>query len=360
MRFSVLLLLIFTSISSLASVDDTLPKGVSSKILAFPFVLRSPETSWGFGAASAFFFRPKKNDVKLRTSDINLIGLYTLKKQVVFVLGSTIFFPNEQKIFRFQGSYSYYPDKFWGLGNETSKNDREDYSLKQLFFNPQLIFKLYRNLFIGGSFELQNVEDFSYVRGGIFDVQEIPGREGGLAAGAGLLLTWDNRNNAYSPNKGVFAELNFTRFDKKLGSRFSFISSTLDLRKFISIGKSRTLGLQSFTRLTSGDTPIRYLSMLGGTEIMRGYYKGRYTDLNLAAFQAEIRQYLFWRLGVAAFAGIGQVGGKFADFGIDDFHFSYGAGIRILVHEKEKLNLRVDLGFGKNSSGAYVILKEAF
>jgi hypothetical protein len=42
------------------------------------------------------------------------------------------------------------------------------------------------------------------------------------------------------------------------------------------------------------------------------------------------------------------------------FHFSYGGGLRLLVHEKEKLNLRLDFGFGKGSSGIYVLLKEAF
>ena len=97
-----LVILIFSSLTlnCEASVDDTLPKGISSRFLVFPFLIRSPETSWGFGGAGAFFFKAKKNEDHLRTSDINLVSLYTLREQFVLVLGSTVFFPGEKEIGR--------------------------------------------------------------------------------------------------------------------------------------------------------------------------------------------------------------------------------------------------------------------
>ena len=343
-----------------ASVDDSLPRGVSSRFLTFPFILRSPETSWGFGGAGAFFFKAKKNEENLRTSDINLIGLYTLQKQTVIVLGSTVFFTGEREIFRFQSSFSNYPDRTWGLGNDSPESAKEKYSLKQIFFNPQLIFKLYKNLFIGAGIEIQDITDFSYTAGGVFDRQNIKGKSNGLASGAGIIFTWDSRNNAYSPGKGNFAEINITKFSEKLSSDFDFVNYQFDFRKYVSAGKNTVVGFHSLTKIAQGSTPIRYLSMLGGPEIMRGYYKGRYTDQNLFALQSEIRQYLFWRLGVAGFTSIGQVSDRIGNFGINDFHYTYGAGLRLIVQEKEKLNLRVDFGFGKNSHGVYVILKEAF
>jgi hemolysin activation/secretion protein len=120
------------------------------------------------------------------------------------------------------------------------------------------------------------------------------------------------------------------------------------------------LGVQSISRISEGHTPVRYFSLLGGTEIMRGYYKGRYAGKDMIAFQAEIRQYLFWRLGVVGFASAGQVSNSIKDFGTNDFHYSFGGGIRLMVNEKEKLNLRIDYGFAKQNHGVYVILKEAF
>jgi outer membrane protein assembly factor BamA len=278
----------------------------------------------------------------------------------VVVLGSTVFFPGEKMIFRGQTSYSYYPDKFWGLGNDSPESAKESYTLKQFFFNPQLLIKFYQKLYAGVTIEMQDVRDFTYRTGNLFDGQDIIGRKGGLTAGAGVLFTFDTRNNAYSPSAGSFAEINLTRFAPAMGSDFDFTNYTLDLRKFFSVGRNRVLGLQSFTRFNQGHTPIRYLSMLGGSEMMRGYYKGRFADRNLIAFQSEIRQYLFWRLGVAAFVSAGQVGRVLNDFGLNDFHLGGGGGLRLMLQEKEKLNLRVDVGFGKNSSGVYVIMKEAF
>lgn len=357
-----LVILIFSSLTlnCEASVDDTLPKGISSRFLVFPFLIRSPETSWGFGGAGAFFFKAKKNEDHLRTSDINLVSLYTLREQFVLVLGSTVFFPGEKEILRLQSSYSYYPDKFWGIGNSTLRSDEEEYRLKQTFFNPQFIFKLYRKYYAGINLELQDVSDFHYKAGGVFDAQSVAGRNGGFTSGVGLLLTWDTRNNAYSPSDGGFAEFNVTSYTSKIGSNFNFTSYIIDLRKFVSLGRNRVLGGQAYTRMNSGPAPLRYLSMIGGTELMRGYYKGRYSDQDMIAFQTEIRQYLFWRFGVAAFVSAGQVAGTVHAYGIDKFHYAYGGGLRIMLHEKEKLNLRIDFGFGEHSHGVYVILKEAF
>jgi outer membrane protein assembly factor BamA len=362
MRIASLILFFFISIQfcQASMDDDTLPHGISSRILIFPFVLRSPETSWGFGAVTAFFFKTKKDEPTLRTSDLNIVGLYTLEKQTVIVLGSTIFFSGEKKIFRFQSSYSNYPDKTWGIGNSTPESASEDYTYRQMFFNPQLLFKIYNSLFIGASMEMQNISEFNYNHGGVFDEQQINGKQGGFASGAGLLLTWDTRNNAYSPSHGMFAEINATHFGKALGSDFHFQSYLVDIRKFLPAGRNRVLGFQSLAKVNIGEAPIRYLAMIGGTEMMRGYYKGRFTDDDMFAVQTELRQYLFWRLGVVGFASLGQVSDYVKYFGLNEFHFAYGAGLRLVLQEREKLNLRVDFGFGKNSSGVYVLLKEAF
>ena len=75
---------------------DTL-RQANGRFLVFPFFLRSPETNWGFGGASAYFFKLDPKDSIIRTSDINLLGLYTLNEQVVFWLNSNIFFPGEDR-----------------------------------------------------------------------------------------------------------------------------------------------------------------------------------------------------------------------------------------------------------------------
>ena len=219
---------------------------------------------------------------------------------------------------------------------------------------------MHKNLYLGASYEFQHIHDFSYTAGGVFDSQHIAGKNGGKVSGFGLLLTWDKRNNAYSPSKGFFAELNFTSFDREIGSDYGFTTLTFDIRKFIPWRTNSVLALQGIYKSSEGNIPIRNLSALGGPEIMRGYYKGRFADKSYSAIQAEWRQYLFWRMGVVGFVGAGEVSPELDQYSLSGIHFAYGFGLRLMIKEREKLNLRIDYGWSKESHGLYVMIKEAF
>jgi outer membrane protein assembly factor BamA len=341
---------------------DTVPAPVvankNKNLLAFPFAVRSLETDWGFGGIAARFFKAK--DTTIRTSDINLLGLYTLRSQLILVLSSTIFFPKEDHIARFQASYSYYPDDFWGLGNHTSFQDKEGFSQKQFFINPQFLKRIHGNLYLGVTYEFQHTGPVSYTPGGVFDKESIPGRHGGNTSGIGPILSWDTRNNAYSPDHGGFAEIQFEYFDQHLGSDFNFRLLSVDLRKFIHLSDKEVFALQGLGGFTFGETPFRKLEELGGADMMRGYYGGRFTDKCLMAYQAEYRRFLFWRLGAVAFASTGEVASTPRKFELDGFHYAYGGGVRFALSKEEKLNLRVDYGIAKHSNAFTVQLREAF
>jgi hypothetical protein len=338
--------------------DTAAAPAQNKNLLAFPFAVRSLETNWGFGGIAARFFKAK--DSTIRTSDVNLLGLYTIRSQLILVLSSTIFFPHEDHIARFQASYSYYPDDFWGLGNHTSFTDKEGFSQKQFFVNPQFLKRVHKNLYVGVSYEFQHTGPVTYPAGGIFDKENIAGRHGGNTSGIGPILSWDTRNNAYSPDKGFFAEMQFEYFDKYLGSDFNFRLLSIDLRKFIRLTGKDVLAIQGLGGFTFGETPFRKLEELGGADMMRGYYGGRFTDKCLMAYQAEYRRFLFWRFGAVAFASTGEVAGTPGRFELDGFHYAYGGGIRFALSTEEKLNLRVDYGVGKHSNAFTVQLREAF
>jgi hypothetical protein len=328
-------------------------------LLAFPFVVKSLETNWGFGAIAARFFRPGK-DTTIRTSDVNILGLYTLRSQVIVALSSTIFFPKEDHIFRFQSSYSYYPDDFWGLGNHTPDSAKEGFSQTQYFINPQFLQRVHKSLYVGVTYEFQHTDPVNYEEGGVFDKEDIIGRHGGNTSGIGPILSWDTRNNAYSPDRGAFAEIQYVWFPSFLGSDFYFTVLSIDLRKFFRLDDNSVLAVQALGGLTFGNTPFRKLEELGGTDMMRGYYGGRYTDKCLMAYQAEYRRHLFWRIGVVAFAATGEVAPTPGRFELDGLHFTGGAGVRFALSQEEKLNLRFDFGVAQHSNAFAIQLREAF
>jgi len=340
--------------------DTTTPAPEAKNLLAFPFAVRSLETDWGFGGIAARFFKAEKHDTTIRTSDVNLLGLYTLRSQLILVLSSTVFFPKEDNIARFQASYSYYPDDFWGLGNHTSFTAKEGFSQKQFFINPVFLKRIHGHVYFGLSYEFQHTGPVTYPAGGIFDKENIIGRHGGNTSGFGPILSWDTRNNAYSPDAGGFAEIQFEYFDKYLGSDFNFRLLSIDLRKFFRLSAKDVLAFQGLGGFTFGNTPFRKLEELGGADMMRGYYGGRFTDKCLMAYQAEYRRFLFWRVGMVAFASTGEVAPTLGRFELNGFHSAYGGGLRFALSKEEKLNLRVDYGVAKHSNAFTVQLREAF
>ena len=81
----------------------------------------------------------------------------------------------------------------------------------------------------------------------------------------------------------------------------------------------------------------------------------------MIALQAEWRVPVKDRWGFTTFAGVGRVGGSLDDvFQLQSLKPSFGIGIRYALRPKEKLNLRVDAGFGKKSQGTYINIGEAF
>jgi hypothetical protein len=142
---------------------------------------------------------------------------------------------------------------------------------------------------------------------------------------------------------------------------YVFFLGELDLRNYFAVAPDKVIATNLYMSVAGGDTPFYKLPGLGGQNRMRGYYEGRFRDDFYATLQAEYRQYFWWRLGFVVFGGLGQVAPEVIKFNSNEFKYSFGAGLRLLFNKTEKVNLRVDLGFGDNGdSGIYFGLEEAF
>ena len=196
--------------------------------------------------------------------------------------------------------------------------------------------------------------------GGILDEQDPVGHQGGLSSGLGIAILHDSRDNLLNPQRGHFLDIEQQFFAPAFGSQFSFVRFGLDARTYIPIKKKSILAFQAKLGLQSGQPPFRMLSLLGSANDMRGYYQGRYRDRDHYALQAEYRLPLFWRIGVAGFAGIGDVGRTPSDFLTSTTKYTLGGGLRFLMDKAENINLRFDFAWGRQSTGFYVAFGEAF
>lgn len=350
---------------NLEKKDSINKLGKRRKLFAFPAVIYSPETTLAFGGAGNFYFKLGR-DTTVRTSYIQALALYTLREQTVFGMESAIFFHDERFILKTKASASYFPDRFWGLGNDSKESDMEHYTVGQFYLFPQLLRKTYKKLFLGLAYEIQNVFTFEYGSGkppgtSIFDTQNVNGRYGSLVSGLGLVALWDGRDNAFSPSKGLYFSYYINNYSRLLGSDYNFVFHSVDIRKYYTVTKNQVLAFQFMFNANVGTVPVRSMSNIGSNTIMRGYYEGRYTDNNFIGAQVEDRFHLIGRFGMVVFAAAGRVGSTTSDlFLFDGLKPSLGSGLRYAIDTKEKLNLRLDVGFGQHSNGVYFNITEAF
>ena len=81
---------------------------------------------------------------------------------------------------------------------------------------------------------------------------------------------------------------------------------------------------------------------------------------NVAATQVEYRFPVKGRLGMVAFTGVGDVFDKTADLELDKLKYTIGTGLRFALNPEEKINIRVDAGYGSEGINFFVVLGEAF
>jgi outer membrane protein assembly factor BamA len=332
------------------------------KYLTIPALFRTPETGWAYGASSSASFKTThRNDSLTRISVIQVLGIFSQKEQNIQGIDASIYFPKEKYIFYFQSSHSYFPDKFWGIGENTKNTNEEKYAFEQFNISPHLKRKFSKHLFLGLMADYQNVFKIRYASGSLFDSTTFIGKSPYHVFGIGTSASYDTRNSTFWPTKGMFLQTQFTTYNKEIASDLSFNKLILEGRFFKSIFKKHVLAFQIYNQSTFGNTPYRSLATLGGSNNLRGFYQGRFRDKSMASVIFEYRAYLFWKLSATAFAGAGNVYSSLNQLPTSNIKYSFGGGLRFSILDKEKLNLRMDYGyFDSYNKGFYFTIGECF
>lgn len=357
---SILFLAMGSPISTSAQeVQDTLSER-KSKLFALPLAFYAPETDWGFGAAGIYTFRLQGEQLTSRPSQLQLGFAYTLNQQILFYLPFQFY--KQQEAYNLYGEVGYYlyTYQFYGIGNQTTAENQEFYDVDYPRVRLNLLKLLKPNFYMGLRYWLDDYKIKKIATGGILETKKLVGYEGGLLSGLGVVLNYDNRDNIFFPSKGLFVEAVGFSNGTYLGSDYNFSKFYLDASTFLAF-KDHILAFNGYMELTGGTVPFYQLSQLGGNKKMRGFFEGQFRDKHFVSLQTEYRFPLFWKwLRGVAFVGIGEVGTQLQDFAISKLKYSYGTGLRILINAKEKVYVRIDAGFGKDTSGYYITIGEAF
>ncbi len=260
---------------------------------------------------------------------------------------------------KFRGEYRDLTSlRFYGLGNDSSLDDRSTYLLNDqsgmgyLWLNPRGLLSLgaqggWLSARTDSGDAQRSIED-------VFEPGEVPGFMGPrtdfvVAGGWG---EFDLRNKWSNPAVGVVARITGERYEDTGLSRYDFTRVIADVKGYIPLGpKSRILALRFYTSQSVADSgkevPFYLMETLGGAKTIRGYREWRFRDTRNLYVAAEYRWEVMPFVDFTFFLDAGKVFADKKDFNFDRMHTGYGFGIR--MHAPGGMAFRMD--FANSTEG---------
>ena len=174
--------------------------------------------------------------------------------------------------------------------------------------------------------------------------------------GASAIVTYDGRDNLFTPTSGLFLDVSYTAFAEALGGDRNFQRADLIGLAFHPLGRDVYFGVKGGARWSSDGTPfyLRPFVQLRGVQAMR--YQGTET----AEVEAELRWQFHPRFSLVGFGGVGVAGGRASLGGERETVAAGGAGFRYLVAQSYGMHMGIDVARSPDQTVIYVVLGNAW
>ena len=316
----------------------------------------SSDMKLGLGLVGAGMYRMNGCSKEMQPSNVSLFGsVSTVGFYMLGIRGNNLF-PKDRYRLNYSMSFYSFPSYFWGIGfyqgNNVNKTKIKRFQSK---LKAEFLFRLGKEFYLGPVLvwdyaRAQDVnKDYMYLFDGMSLVQR--------NYGVGASVQYDTRDFISNASRGIYAYLSQTFRPSWLGNDQAFSTTEFQLRGYKSVWKGGILAGELKGMFNFGNPSWAMMAELGGSNSMRGYYEGRYRDKHSMSVQVELRQHVWRRNGITVWAGAGNV-----------FHDSrtfkkilpnFGIGYR--WEFKKRVNVRLDLGFGKSGQNGFIFnINEAF
>jgi outer membrane protein assembly factor BamA len=167
----------------------------------------------------------------------------------------------------------------------------------------------------------------------------------------GGAIQFDNRDNIFTPDKGVRLDSDFFWSDNAIGSDYNTWRINLSTIGYYPITKKLIGGLRFEGQQTLGDTPFYLLPSID----LRGIPSGRYQGSATMVAETEFRWDLYKRWSLMAYGGGATAFDKWDQAFKKPLIYSCGTGFRYLIARKFKLRMGVDIARGPEDWAYYIV-----
>ena len=334
-------------------------------LTGYPFVAYSSETGVMGGAFAIWQKDVGMPIAKVYPRKVSLLSnmLYSQKHQFAVILIPEYSATNEDWKYSSEIYLANWPDDYYGTGNETIEDNVESYTAKVFKAESSYSHRIYRDLSASitsnqGYHNLQKT-----VHAGYLESDPLLGKDKSTFSGLGVGLLLDTTDSNNYPTRGLKYSANYTAFRSELGSDYDYDMYRYDLRHYLALTDKVVFATQSDLVINEGDVPFYNYMELGHR--LRAYKSKRFIDKVRVAQRIEQRvipfEDGFWRrTGFVLFGEVGQVSPNVDKIRLTDWHWSTGFGFRFAILPVERLNLRMDFGFGDGSFNFIVNAREVF
>lgn len=329
--------------------------GMDFSIIGGPYY--SSTMGLGIGLVASGLYHSSGSDTLLPPSNASLYGKISTKGFGSVGISGTHISPADSYRITYLTELMMDPSDYWGIGYEKGDNDANESEMKRTGIKAECAFLIH----LGSQLYAGPKVAFDYVHA--YDIERPDLLEGMRSTtwniGIGITLSYDSRDVLTNPHRGMYAAVTQSFRPGFIGNKHSFSTTEILFDTYRTLWSGAMLAYDLRSTLNFGSPSWHTMARIGGSYSMRGYYDGRYRDKNMMATQIELRQHVWRRNGIALWAGAATVFRHFSDIRMRRLLPNVGIGYR--WEFKKDVNVRLDIGFGKNGQSGFLFnINEAF
>ncbi|HEY6080522.1 MAG TPA: BamA/TamA family outer membrane protein [Polyangiaceae bacterium] len=167
---------------------------------------------------------------------------------------------------------------------------------------------------------------------------------------------YDNRDNIFTPVRGIYIEGSAMIAAKWLGGDDNFEKIGLTILQYVPLPADLYLGLRAEGDAAFGDAPFYTQPYIG----MRGVPVMRYQGEEVVVLEAELRWQFWRRFSLVGFFGGGNAWNDFEQLDNSQGVVAGGGGFRYELARKFGLHMGVDVAFSKDTTAFYLQVGSAW
>jgi hypothetical protein len=208
------------------------------------------------------------------------------------------------------------------------------------------------NFFLGGRYTFLATEV-------TFDIQQGEALSLGSSDDSGItaFLSYDTRDNTFTPNQGTRASVGVSSFTDSLGGDYTYRKFDVSGIQYWRLFDERmSLGLRAEYHYTEDDAPFYALPWVS----LRGIPALRYQGSHAVTVEIEPRWKIDERWSVLGFTGIGRASSHFDELSDAVAAYNYGVGFRYLLARRLGLAAGIDIARGPEETVVYITFGNAW